>query len=115
MHKRQVIRRFILLQFGNLAVDTMNFKFQMKPTTSVIPYQPRMSGGLPGMFNGVGGRPQMGLGSNRGVSRQSAGQDQILFYLLWNWHFIMTAMQEKMSHSDCFCSLDVNLKFEVCR
>lgn len=39
----------------------------MKPSTSVIPYQPCLSGGLPGIFNGIGGRSQMGM-LNRGVS-----------------------------------------------
>lgn len=74
----------MLFPFGNLAIDRMNVKFQMKPTTSVIPYQPRMSGGLPGMFNGVGGRPQMGLGSNRGVSNRSTSLAKS--YFLCNWH-----------------------------
>lgn len=51
---------------------------ELRPTTSVISYQPRMSGGLSGMFNGVGGRPQMGLGSNRGISKGPSQQQGIM-------------------------------------
>lgn len=46
---------------------------EMKPSTSVIPYQPCLSGGLPGIFNGIGGRSQMGM-LNRGMSKGPSQQ-----------------------------------------